>query len=143
MDQLKSTRRRRGPNYEEFRETLAMRGTTYQDDIVPDEPYQTETTTVYGHRISAAEQLIRAVTGLLSALLALRFVVALFSANPANPIVNVVFNTTNWLVRPFQNWFGTMPSGGGGYIDLPALATIVAVTLVGWVISLLVRDYDN
>lgn len=136
-------RTRRENNYDEFRETLATPvPRTYREDAVVEEDsvpsYRSEP---LAYAYSPAEQLVRAVAGILNALLALRFIIALFTSSTTNAITSVIFNATNWLVTPFQTLFGTPPSGGGGYFDLPALAAIVTVSLLAWLISSLVRDY--
>jgi len=126
----------------EFYESLASASPrTYRDDlaasrdVVPTDP-------VYLRTVSPVEQVVRVAAGVLEMLLAIRFVVALFSSNLQNAVVSVLYTLTDWVVRPFQALFGTPPSGGGGYVDLPALAAIVFVALVAWVITFITRDYS-
>src|SRR5689334_17320241 len=81
---------------------------------------------------SSAERVVSFIAGVLNILLIIRFIAALFSSNANNPVMAVIFNATNWLAAPFQTIFGSPPSGGGGYFDLPALAALVAVSVVAW-----------
>ncbi len=120
-------RRARRLDHDEFYETMAA--PTAQPY------YDQEAVRVY----SPVEQFVRVVAGILNVLLALRFVLALFTSDTASAIVAVIFNVTNWLVAPFQSLFGTPPSEGGGFFDLPALAAIVFVALLAWIIGLIVR----
>lgn len=131
-------RRLRPRDYDGFRETLAAPAPrTYRDDIdrAPIRPS-------YARVTPTMEQIVRIGATILNTLLVVRFIVALFTTNTGNAFVNIIFNSTTWLVRPFQYLFGAPPSGGGGYIDLPALGAIAVITLAAWIISSLVRDYD-
>jgi len=121
-------RRRPEPESNEFYETLAA--------PAPVRPYfDAEAAPVF----TPAEQAIRIVAGILNLLLALRFVLALFTSNLSNGFVNTLFNVTGWMVAPFQGLFGGVPINGNGFIDLAALAAIVVVSVIAWVLSLIVR----
>jgi hypothetical protein len=120
--------REREVEHEEFYETMAAsRPATYRTEVVEVVP-------------SGAERAVQLVAGILNTLLALRFVIALFTSDTTNALTAVIFNATNWLVAPMQALFGTPPSGGGGYFDLPALAAIVLVSVIAWLINTLIRE---
>ncbi len=86
------------------------------------------------------EQVVQIVAGILNLLLALRFVMALFTSDTSNAFVAVLFAATDWLVAPFQSLFASPPPTNGiGFFDLPALAAIVAVWVLAWIISMIAR----
>jgi uncharacterized protein YggT (Ycf19 family) len=112
-----------------FHETLAQ--------PVPNRTYRSEIEQL--ETPSALEQLVRYVAVLLDLLLAVRFVVSLFTTNTTNGFVAFIFGLTNWLVAPFQAIFGATPTGSaGGYFDWSALAAIALVSiLAAFIIRLL------
>jgi uncharacterized protein YggT (Ycf19 family) len=115
---------------DEFHETLAqpMPNRTYRSEIEQaDAP-------------SALEQLVRYVAVVLDLLLAVRFIVSLFTTDTANSFVAFIFGLTNWLVAPFQVLFGATPTGSaGGYFDWSALAAIAVVSLLAALIIRLLQ----
>jgi uncharacterized protein YggT (Ycf19 family) len=113
-------------NYDEFRETLAA-GRTYRSASEPDD------------RVPVVERVLRYAALVLGALLAMRFIVSLFTGNVANPVVNFFRATTTWIVSPFQTMFGRPPSGTGGFFDWPALAALIVVGLLAWLLISLLR----
>jgi uncharacterized protein YggT (Ycf19 family) len=121
---------RRAARDEEFRETLAQPMATPRS-------YRADTTTDL--IVSPAEQIIRAVAGVLNLLLALRFVTALFSTDTTNGWVSFIIGLTDWLVTPFENLFNMVPNGTS-FFDLPALAAIVVVSLIAWAINGIIRS---
>ena len=131
MARIDSPRRRireAEAEHDEFYETMATAGPrTYRTEVVEVAP-------------TGAERAVQIVAGILNTLLALRFIVALFTSDTANALTAVIFNATAWLVAPMQTLFGTPPSGGGGYFDLPALAAIVLVAVVAWLVNTLIRE---
>jgi uncharacterized protein YggT (Ycf19 family) len=114
-------------NYDEFRESLAAPGRTYRSAIEPDD------------RVSLVERIIRYAALVLGFLLAMRFLVSLFTGNVANPIVNFFRATTNWVVSPFQTVIGRPPTGTGGFFDWPALVALIVVALLSLLILGLLR----
>jgi uncharacterized protein YggT (Ycf19 family) len=113
----------------EFHETLA--------EPVPNRTYRSE---IEEAQPSALESLVRYVAVILDILLAVRFVISLFTTNTANGFVAFVYGLTNWLVAPFQALFGQTPTGSTtGYFDWSALAAIVVVSLLAMLILRLLR----
>jgi uncharacterized protein YggT (Ycf19 family) len=113
----------------EFRETLAA--------PVPNRTYRSEVDLTES-RAAVTEQIIRFATALLSALLAIRFIVSLFTSDRGNALAGFFYATTDWLVRPFQAVLGQPPAGseGLGFFDWPALAALALTLLVA---TLLIR----
>jgi hypothetical protein len=121
---------RRAERTDEFRETLAQPMATPRS-------YRAETAPAVA--ASPAEQIIRAIAGVLNTLLALRFITALFSTDTTNGWVSFIMGLTNWLVTPFENLFNMAPTGGS-FFDLPSLAAIVVVSLLAWAINGIIRS---
>lgn len=115
---------------EEFRETLAppMPNQTYRDEVEFTESSST-----------SAEQVVRIVATILSSLLALRFLVSLFSSDRSAGLVNLFYGLTDWLVAPFQAIFGATPLSGIGFFDWPALAALIVVSVLAAFLGRLVR----
>ena len=118
-----------------FHETLAPASHYYA-------PVETEPARLVGERsrtISGLELFVGWVAGIISALLAMRFVFSLLNANQVNGFVSFVYNVTDGLVKPFANVFNYSVNTGVGYFDLPALMAIAVVALVAWAITRLLR----
>jgi len=119
--------------YDEFRESVAA--------PVPNRTYRSAVET--HDRAGVAETIIRYAALVLGFLLLMRFVVSLFTANVANPLVNFFRTVTNWIVAPFQNFFGGAPAGTGGFFDWAALAALIAVGIIGVLLLSLIRPRDT
>ncbi len=115
---------------DDFHETLAQ--------PMPNRTYRSEIEQIEAP--SALEQLVRYVVVLLDLLLAVRFVISLFTTNTSNSFVAFIFGLTNWLVAPFQAIFGATPTGSiGGYFDWSALAAIAVVSILAAIIIRLLQ----
>lgn len=84
---------------------------------------------------SVAEQLVGIVAWVLSVVLALRFFTHIFSNDTANGFVNFVNVVTDWMAIPFQNLFQNVPAGLSGFFDFPAIAAIVVVVAVAYLLN--------
>lgn len=84
-----------------------------------------------------ATQLIWLFLGILEAFLALRFVLKLIAANPANPFAVFIYGFTNLFLFPFTGLTVT-PSAGGMVLEIPTLIAILVYGLVGWAIERIV-----
>ena len=81
----------------------------------------------------------RAVDWLLNVallLLAARFILRFFGANPLNSFVNIIYTTTYPIVAPFASLFGTSRS-----LSAPAfeVSTLLAMVVVGILLHSLIR----
>jgi hypothetical protein len=109
------------------------------------EPVRTvteRTYTWYGMTISHTS--LRRIIGLiqlafvmLNALIALRFVLKLMAANPANPFAQLVYFLTSPFLWIFQGITYT-PTLGGMQIEFFSLIAIVVYTLIGWLLTQLI-----
>lgn len=69
--------------------------------------------------------------GLLEALIGFRIGMKLVGANPADPMVNFVYNATSLFVAPFVE-LATSPSAGMAVMELSSVIALVAYALLGW-----------
>ena len=116
--------------YDEFGESMAT--------PVPNRTYRSSVETV-DDKSSLVEQVVRYVAVILGALLAIRFVINLFSGYRSSGFTNFIYATTNWMVRPFQALFGQPAASTGGFFDWPAIAAIVTVGIVAGILIALLR----
>jgi uncharacterized protein YggT (Ycf19 family) len=78
-----------------------------------------------------AVQVIWMVTGLVTILVGIRFVLKLLGASTLSGFVSFIYGLTDALIAPFRAIF-TNPSGSSSTIDLAALVAIVVYALIGW-----------
>lgn len=94
-----------------------------------------ETTIVQVHDdnpgITRTQLIIQFVTGVISSLLLLRFLLALFGANPDNGLVSLLYSVTRPLTALFQGFFDLNATAGDARFELETIVAIIAYTLVG------------
>lgn len=78
------------------------------------------------------------VFGVVIALIAIRFAMLLFGANPAAGFTTFVYDITNPLVAPFEGIFGA-PTLETGVFDPASLVAIVVYALVAWLVAGVIR----
>ncbi len=71
--------------------------------------------------------------GILEGLLAIRFVLALFGANPAAGFAQFIYGITKPFLAPFAGLFGTTRFGSSVF-DVSTLIAIVVYALIAWVL---------
>jgi uncharacterized membrane protein len=81
-----------------------------------------------------ATQLVWLFLGILEAILALRFVLKLIAANPANPFAVFIYGFTDLFLFPFAGLTGT-PSAGGMVLEIPTMIAMVVYALIGWAVE--------
>jgi YggT family protein len=86
--------------------------------------------------VTTAQKLIHFMGTLFASLLVIRFILALFGANPNNGFVSFVYGVTQPLVAPFRNMFAAETTAGTSRFEIE---TIVAIALVLVVTALLSR----
>lgn len=79
-----------------------------------------------------AGRVIWYIGGLISTLLAFRFVLALLGANADNAFAHFVYSVTTPLVSQFFNLFGYTPTYGVSRLEVSTLVAIAVYTLVAW-----------
>ena len=99
----------------------------------------TSSTAVYRPRSGnyRAIQVIWWIVGFIDTLIAIRFLLKLFGANPA-PFVQFIYNATWPLVAPFHGIFNT-DQVGRSVLEPESLVAIAIYTLIGWGIVSLIR----
>ena len=80
--------------------------------------------------------------GLLEGLLAIRFLLALFGANPNNGFAATIYGITGLFVAPFRTLFAT-PGIGGSVFELYTLIAMLVYFLAWWAIVRLVEVVAN
>jgi uncharacterized protein YggT (Ycf19 family) len=88
----------------------------------------------YNYRVI---QVIWWVVGFIDTLIAIRFLLKLFGANPA-PFVRFIYDVTWPLVAPFHGIFNTNQVGRT-VLEPESLVAIAIYTLIGWGIVSLIR----
>jgi hypothetical protein len=82
-------------------------------------------------------QLIWLFLGILEALIALRIGLKLIGANPASPIVALIYGLTYLFLFPFQGMVAT-PSAGSMVLELSSLFAMLIYGLIAWVVERIV-----
>jgi hypothetical protein len=98
----------------------------------------TETTSVRPAYSLRTEQGVWLVTGIVTALLMIRFVFKLLAASTQASFVTFIYNLTQLFVAPFHGIFNTEASGRNVFEPESAVA-IVIYLLIGWGLARLVR----
>lgn len=102
--------------------------TTQSVEQVTVDPYEARRTALY--RVG---QLIWLVVGIVEGLIAIRFALRLFGANPNAGFAQLIYGLTAPLVAPFVGLFGT-PSFEGSAFEFTSLVAMVVYALLAWVI---------
>ena len=91
------------------------------------------------YAISKVVQVIQYIAGLLIALLAIRFVLALLGANLANQFANFIYTVTDPMVAPFRGLLQVSQfQAGVSRFEIETLLTIAIYALVTWGITRLI-----
>lgn len=81
--------------------------------------------------------LIQLAFVILNGLIALRFLLKLMAANPANPFAQLIYFLTTPFLWPFQGITFT-PTLGGIEIEFFSLIAIAVYSLIAWIITQLI-----
>lgn len=76
-------------------------------------------------------QLIWLLFGGLMGIIALRVVLRLIAANPANPFANLVYRITDLFLWPFYG-LTAEPAVGGMVLEIPSIIAILVYALIAW-----------
>ena len=125
-----------------YEREVVRQDTTAGEPVRPVEPVAPVThsrTSVYreGGVNSRAVAAVWWIVGFIDALIAIRFVLKLFGANPA-PFVRFIYDVTWPLVAPFHGIFNT-DQVGRTILEPESLVAIAIYTLIGWGIVSLIR----
>ena len=97
-----------------------------------------ETTTVRPAYSVRTEQAVWLVTGIVTALLIIRFVFKVLAASTQANFVTFIYNLTQLFVAPFHGIFNT-ESSGRNVFEPESVVAIVIYLLIGWGLARLVR----
>ena len=117
--------------------------TTAGDPVGPVRPVgpttSTSSTSVYRRRTSnfRAIQAVWWIVGFIDTLIAIRFLLKLFGANPA-PFVRFMYDVTWPFVAPFHGIFNTAQEGRS-ILEPESLVAMAIYALIGWGIVSLIR----
>jgi hypothetical protein len=79
------------------------------------------------------------LVGLMSILLAIRFVLLLTGANESAGFAQLIYGLTGWMVAPFAGLFGrplTYPGAAStGIVEFESLVAIAVYVLIGWLVT--------
>jgi multisubunit Na+/H+ antiporter MnhF subunit len=105
----------------------------------PVAPVTTTSTAIYrrGRGNYRAIAAVWWIVGFLDTLIAIRFILKLFGANPA-PFVRFIYDVTWPLVAPFHGIFNT-DQVGRSVLEPESLVAIAIYSLIGWGIVSLIR----
>ena len=79
-------------------------------------------------------QLIWLLLGILEALIALRIGLKLIGANPASPIVALIYGFTSLFLFPFEGMIAT-PSSGSIVLELSSFFAMLIYALIAWAVE--------
>ena len=107
--------------------------------VRPVAPVTSTSTSVYRRRTSnyRAIQAVWWIVGFIDTLIAIRFILKLFGANPA-PFVRFMYDVTWPFVAPFHGIFNT-DQIGRSMLEPESLVAIAIYSLIGWGIVSLIR----
>ncbi len=90
-----------------------------------------------------AARVVYLLSSVITALLGLRFVFALFGANPANPFADFVYSISHPLAAPFFGLFGYQPQAGASRFELETLVAIIVYSLVARLLVRFLGTFDQ
>lgn len=82
----------------------------------------------------AVARIIYVIAGIIEALLALRFILALLGANPANVFANFIYTVTRPLVAPFFGLFNYQAHYGISRFEVDTLIAMAVYALIAWIL---------
>lgn len=91
------------------------------------------------HPLAVLARLIYFILGVIETILALRFILALLGANPANGFAHFIYSISEPLARPFFSLFNYQPSQGMMRLEMGTLVAMAVYALVAWGIVALIR----
>jgi hypothetical protein len=110
----------------------------YKEVRTDDEVVEPVTTERAEYSMNVAARIIYFLGGILLALLAIRFLLALFGANPANGFADFIYTVSHPFVVPFFGLFNYTERLGVGRFEYETLVAIVIYAIVMEVLARLV-----
>ncbi|HEX8182921.1 MAG TPA: hypothetical protein VF575_04965 [Candidatus Saccharimonadales bacterium] len=114
----------------EIQETTTQDGNTVQQTRRVENPVASN-----DYKKNVASRVVWYIAGVILALLALRFLLALLGANAASGFVSFIYSITKPLVSPFFGVFGYDPAAGVSRFETYTLLAMVIYALVAYGIA--------
>lgn len=83
--------------------------------------------------------LVDAVMAFIAFVLGMRIIFQLVKANPATPFVGFINIVSGYLMYPFQGMFPGLQISEFATLDLVALITLLAYSIIGYLIIMVIR----
>jgi YggT family protein len=83
--------------------------------------------------LAKASQLVYLLAGIVEGVIAIRFLLKLIGANPANDFARLIYGVAGFFLAPFFGLTGT-PAAGPVVLEIPDLIAILAYALLAWLI---------
>lgn len=103
-----------------------------------DEIQQKKVVTTDNQEIDGTQKIanvVYAIVGIITGLVAIRFLLLLLGANPSNAFAEIIYNLSEPFVRPFYGLFNnSYLIGGGSRFELESIIAIAVIALLGWAI---------
>lgn len=106
---------------------------TRETRVVDDDGYDVETVRTDSGPWTAA-RIVWYITDILLGLLAIRFILALLGANPANAFANFIYTVSHPFVAPFFSLFSYNTQLGISRFETYTLVAMVIYALIAWAI---------
>ena len=83
--------------------------------------------------LAKATQFVYLLAGIIEGFIAIRFLLKLIGANPANEFASLIYGVAGFFLAPFFGLTGT-PAAGPVVLEIPDLIAILVYALLAWVI---------
>lgn len=91
------------------------------------------------HQSNVASRIVWYIAGIITILLAFRFVLSLLGANRDNPFADFIYSVTYPLVAPFFGLFGYEVQYGVSRFEIETLVAIAVYAVIAYAISALLN----
>jgi hypothetical protein len=85
--------------------------------------------------LSKVNQFIWLATGILEALIGMRFLLKLIAANPNSPFAAIIYNITDLFLWPFLNLTVSPAASNGMVLEINALIAMIVYALLAWALT--------
>jgi len=106
--------------------------TTYRE--VPTKTTEEVTSPRAEYHMNVVAKVIYLVGGVIIGLLAIRFVLALLGANPANAFANFIYSVSHPFAAPFFGLFSYDQTLGRSRFEFGTLVAIIVFALITWLL---------
>ena len=90
-----------------------------------------------GLRVAKATEVVWLLVGILEGLLALRVLLKVIAANPANAFASTIYGLSDFFLAPFFGITGS-PAADGVVLEVPTIIAMLVYALLAWALVKLV-----